>query len=499
MKTKILIPVLILSAFGFSQAPSIAWQKCLGTAASEEGVAIKPTADNGFIIGGTVVIPPAEGEQVGSEKFWIAKTDSQGETQWSGSYGSGLCSLSAICQTADGGYIAVGMTGDSDLPDYHGSRDGLAMKIGATGEMQWAKCFGGLSLDELSSVLQTPDGSYLVAGYSNSMGGDMPSNSGGKDGWIMKLDGNGDIQWSKNYGGFGDDYINQIIATTDGGFAFTGYSSSYLSGTWNIEHPNDAWLVKTATDGTVEWNTVFGESNYRERFDHFEQTSDGGFIAAGTVDGTEAGDILAVKFNNLGTIEWQRIVDGDNINMGYDVVETNNGYLICAITTTAPEEITQQYGIFDAELIKLAPDGEVQWTGTYAGGGNESFQDLEFMPDGSIIAIGYTSSTDGDITDVNHGSNDVWLVKFNPEALGNPNMVKTAFSVYPNPATSLLQLQLPEGIMVNHIVITDNLGRQVLKKSISDENIDIENLASGTYILQAFSGDKKFQTKFIKQ
>lgn len=498
---KSLLALFFAQVTCFAQAPAIEWQKCLGGTAAEEGNAIELTADGGFIIGGNFVSPPAEGESVGIHDFLIVKTDSQGEIEWQATYGGPSSDIMMdICQTADGGYIVVGETlaeGD-DVTGFHGLHDSWVLKLNATGGIEWAKCYGGGGFENAASVMQAADGGFIVAGHSDSVSDDTPVNFGIKDGWIMKLDALGAILWTKNYGGTHHDSINEIIGTTDGGFAFAGESDSF-NGPTNIQGPKDAWIVKTSADGTVEWSKIIGMPDSRESFRCLGQTTDGGYIAAGSINATDASNVLIVKFDSQGNEQWRRIMGGSSIDYAYDVKETANGYLVACWTLSDDGDITGAHDGFDSWFIKLAFDGATQWTKIYGGSENDHLQSLEPLGDGSFISVGYTSSDDGDVTATGHGSKDIWLVQFAPETLSDTGFPQNHFSVYPNPAASLLQLHFPEQMQIDKITVTDILGKQLLEKTENFEMLNIENLSSGTYIIQAFSAEKNYRTKFIKQ
>jgi hypothetical protein len=151
----------------------------------------------------------------------------------------------------------------------------------------WTKWYGGISADQARSIVATSDGGYAITGYSYSAGGE-----GGSDVFLVKTDSGGNLLWQNWYGGTGDDFGQSVVATSDGGFAIVGWSSS------NGTHGgSDAFLVKTASDGTQQWAKWYGGTLDDWGYS-VVATSDGGYAITGfsTSTGTHgASDVFLVK------------------------------------------------------------------------------------------------------------------------------------------------------------------------------------------------------------
>ena len=149
--------------------------------------------------------------------------------QWEKTFGgTGFDHAYSICGTSDGGYIIVGYSGseNGDAVGNHGEEDVLAIKLGADGAPEWKKSLGGSGDDCASSVIQTADGGYVLAGWSDSHDGDVTRNHGGADAWVVKLGAGGELEWQKSLGGSKYEEATSIIGTPDGGYVFAGASSS---------------------------------------------------------------------------------------------------------------------------------------------------------------------------------------------------------------------------------------------------------------------------------
>jgi hypothetical protein len=148
-----------------------------------------------------------------------------------------------IQQVVDGGYIVVGnsKSNDDDVSGNHGGADYWIIKLDPFGILDWQKSLGGTGSEIAYAVYQTSDNGFVVAGASNSFDGDVTGNHGVYDYWIVKLDQNGSVIWKKCYGGPASDYATSIQQTTDGGYIVAGYSSSETGDVTGNHGGSDYW------------------------------------------------------------------------------------------------------------------------------------------------------------------------------------------------------------------------------------------------------------------
>ena len=256
------------------------WDKTFGGTSGDEAHSVQQTFDGGYILAGDTGSYGA----TGNSDFWLVKTDSEGAKQWDRTF-SGFCSDGAesVQQTSDGGYILAGYTdsyGDSGF-------DFWLVKTDSSGNKEWDKTFGGTDRDEAYSVQQTFDGGYILAGNTKSYG------AGGSDFWLVKTDSNGNKEWDKTFGGTITELARSVRQTSDGGYILAGCTGSYGAGSL------DAWLVKTDSDGNKEWDMTFGGTD-DDRAQSVHQTSDGGYILAGSM-ALFTGDAWLIKVGGIST------------------------------------------------------------------------------------------------------------------------------------------------------------------------------------------------------
>jgi hypothetical protein len=263
---------------------ALQWQRTLGGTGFDEAHSIAQTADGGYIVAG--VTNSGDGDFVNGGN--IVKLSSTGAIQWN-SYQGGSFNYS-VKQTSDGGYIVAGTI----LSQFS------VLKLDSLGAHQWWKFYGGSGYDQANSAMQTTDGGYIVAGYTQSADGDVTGFNGGQsDGWIIKLDSLGNLQWQKTVGGSFEDEVNSIKQTAEGGYVVAGVTNSndkdvsglhgVAGGTYANGDVTDYWVVKINSVGTIEWQKPMG-SSYVDVAKSIEPTTDGGYIVAGSTATTIVND-----------------------------------------------------------------------------------------------------------------------------------------------------------------------------------------------------------------
>jgi hypothetical protein len=136
----------------------------------------------------------------------------------------------------------------------------MIVKLSSSGSVEWFKLLGGSDTDRANSIKQTPDGGYIVAGSSYSNDGDVTNNHGNADYWVVKLTDIGNISWEKSYGGSGEDVANSIDLTLDGGYIVTGHTWSFDGDISSNQGFIDYWVLKLNVNGVIEWDKTYGGS-----------------------------------------------------------------------------------------------------------------------------------------------------------------------------------------------------------------------------------------------
>lgn len=507
--------IFALSSQVFAQ-PSIQWQRCLGGGASDLAQAIQQTTDGGYIICG--FSNSVSGEVTGNHggyDYWVVKTDSIGNILWENSFGGKTNQYAySVQQTIDGGYVVAGYS------EYNGN-DFWVLKLDKNGNLQWQKFIGGTGSEIAYSIEQTTDKGYIVAGSSNSA---LTGQHGDDDYYIVKLDSSGNTQWSKLYGGSALDVATSVEQTNDGGFIVAGYSRSSdgdVTGHHGSNGEDDYWIVKLGSSGKIKWEKSFGGTNEDQPFS-IKQISDNGYIISGqsySDDGDVTGhhfgtsedfDVWVVRIDHLGNLRWEKSLGGSANDGGNSVIQTSDGgFFIAGITDSEDGDVTGNHGNGDTWVVKLDRNGNIKWQEALGGSSAETAYSTQQTKDGGYIIANYSSSNDGDVSG-NHGSNDYWIVKLNPEmspvseerTIIEKNSLINSISLYPNPSTDFVTVSYQ--FSGNILTLSDLTGREleVLKvESGNSANLNTSFLSPGIYFVSVRNKEGSLITseKLVKE
>ena len=268
----------------FDSSGNVTWAKTIGESGTRDdvGYSVRQTSDGGYIVTGRTKWSPGT-----TDDLLLVKFDSSGNVTWVKRAGINSWSDgSSIQQTSDGGYIVAGYTQAYGA----GSADILIVKFDSGGNITWTKTIGKTLYDLAGSIQQTSDGGYIVSGTVR----DSTSNN---NLFLGKLDSGGNLSWSKTVGGSGSDRGRSVVQTTDGGYIVSGSTNSFGAGA------TDLFLVKFDAIGNVTWAKTAGTSDYDEGFS-VQQTTDGGYVSVGYTYNVSSSTskLLMVKTDSSGNI-----------------------------------------------------------------------------------------------------------------------------------------------------------------------------------------------------
>ena len=409
----------------------------------------------------------------GADDLWVVKLDANGSIQWQKSFGgTGEEWGRHIQLTSDGGYIVAGHTTTAnDYDDVKGNNGGFdcwILKLTNTGEPEWQRSLGGSSLDLAYRVQQTANGNYVVFGGTKSTDGDVTEKSTtDADYWMAMLDPAGNMLWQKRYGGSDHEEGSSLELTSDGGFIISGFSNSN-NGTVAGNHGDfDAYIIKTDMNGNIQWSKCYGGSAEDAARDA-RQTTDGGYIITGytkSTDGDVSGkhggqDAWLLKVDSNGTIQWQKALGGSILEYAYYVepAPDNTGYLVAGHSGSDDGDVSGNHGLYDCWVLKLDLDGNLLWQKSLGGAEQDYGRAITQTYSGDFFVAGSTTSIDGDVSGKHNGpgSYDAWILKL------TGNCVQQAFYLdhdgdgYGDPEVSMQACTGAPGYVSNHTDCDDN-------------------------------------------
>lgn len=352
-----------------SSTPVAEWSKTFGEADYDESAfSVVQTEDGGYIIAGKQLAGPRIGIE---EQALLIKTDANGNQAWIRTFGEnggrGASSV-PVQQTQDKGYIFAGDTTSSERGDI----DIRLLKTDENGNSMWTKTFGGKNDDRAVSVQLTKDGGYLLTGYTTQerVKPELYYETGDLDIILIKTDENGNQQWNRTFGGKKNEIPSSAIQTKDGGFIIAAWTESYgnnnING-WMVYGKNNninGWMVKTDVNGLEQWNRVFDENMPTS----VQQTKDNGYIIAGysmfdfrimRLNFYDFNDAWLIKTDGNGDTEWKKTFGG---YQPLSVQQTmDSGYIVAG--NSYPRYLTWQYR-WDANawVLKTDAKGDELWS-----------------------------------------------------------------------------------------------------------------------------------------
>jgi len=375
----VLAGTVVLLALVACHRPARPDGRTYGGAADDFGYSVQPTSDGGYVIAGATASSGA-----GDKDAYLIKTDAQGNLQWSKTCGGpGDDEGNSVQQMSDGGYVVAGVTNSFGA----GNFDAYLIRTNAAGDTLWTRTFGGTGEDRANSVLVLADG-FAIAGATFIYGPQV------YDAWLIRTDTAGHELWSRTYGGTNDDKFNSLCASPDGGFVLAGFTASYGAGNydlhlvktdatgdtlwtrtfggalsdqgWSVVPTLDGgyvaagyaisfgsgnpqvYLVKVTASGESLWTRTYGTGGWAMSV---APASDSGCIVAGT-SAVGGAYVYVVRVGPSGDTLWTRTFGGTNDNKGYSVRPTQDGGWIVAGTT-------KSYGAggYDVYLLKTDDQG----------------------------------------------------------------------------------------------------------------------------------------------
>lgn len=322
--------------------------------------------------GGMFVAGPSTSFGRGGEDLWIARLDRRGARIWELALGTAQHEDGrAVAATPDGGCLVAG----SVVPQPGAAdTDGWVVKLDAAGGIEWQRSFASADFDELHAIALSPDGYYL--------GGTVQDQRGDFDAWVLEVDASGTVLWQQLFAAEGADFLAALAATEDGLGVAINSSSDLGTGGAPFARP---WLVRLDGDGQVLWQKAYSFSG-GDLWNQLVALEDGGFLAVGEVlfAAFFQGDAWAVRLDSTGDVLWDRRMGDSAGNLGFDGAvgaraTADGGFAVLAGTSTA------KGGLW---VFRLDGGGELLWNRSYGGTLSVNATAFDQAPNGDLLLAG---------------------------------------------------------------------------------------------------------------
>lgn len=336
------------------------WQKVYGGSRSEKSYDIKRDGKSYVIVGETTSF--GAGKDV-----YLLKINDKGEKILEKVFGGPKDDFgySIICE--DDGYLIVGGTKSFGK----GNTDVYLLKVDKEGNLLWQKTYGDKGADEGWKILKVKDNNYLIVGKTNS--------KGNYDVYVLKVDKEGNLVWEKNFGGKGGDYAYSLSPSLDNTFFIVGTTNSFRENT-------DVYLLKIDGDGNLIFEKNFGKDGFDFGYG-IKSLEDGGAIIVGNTNSfSEDTDVYIIKIDRDGNIIWEKHFGGKGSDSAFNIEKTFDGNFILVGGSNS-----KGFGGSDLYLLKITKDGELLWEEFWGGSDLDEGWGIISLPDG-YIACGRSES-----------------------------------------------------------------------------------------------------------
>ncbi len=526
MKAKILYAIFLLFTMQLkAQTFDIVFQQCYGGSLVEGATTLVPIEDELIVFGGTYSNDGDISFNHGKSDYWLFKTNDIGEIVWEKTYGGSEQDYATnMLPSPDGGFVLFGETysNDGDVDCNHSTNgDWWLVKTDSLGNIQWSRCYGGTHKEIARQMIYAHEGGYVMTGKTGSVDGDISHNNGQYDVWVVKVDWEGEIIWERTFGGSDWEWASSIALTADGGYIVGGGAGSHDGDVQCEGLPGEyttAWVLKLDHEGQLEWQNCYGGS-YSEAVADILQTTDGGYIFLGatasgdgdadcfhgTPGNVNTSDMWVVKLDETGEIEWHRCLGGTGFDSPKLIRQMGDGgYLVGGNTTSRNGTVVCNEslpGTHTVILYKLSPEGEIEWTKCLGSQVDNSLFSIHMFSDHHFL-LGATTRTWGMDVDCDlKGQTDIWIVELQDTTVGVQEIHPLQLMLFPNPATSETWLQLPENLPLTamYIELYSPTGRLLHRTQPTTQfhKIKVANLPRGLYLVRVWDGEKWLVEKLV--
>ena len=362
----------VVSAF---DSPYSVWNWTYGGSDMDWGCSVIERSTGGF-----AAVGYTDSSGAGESDVWLILTDDSGNPQSSHTFGGVDRDIGwGIIEVSSGGFLIVGETESFGAGDF----DAWLIRVDANGNHLWNQTYGGLYDEWGWTVVEVSTGGFVFSGRTASLG------AGSFDVWLVRTDSDGNHLWNHTFGGANTDAGRDMVEVSTGGFAIIGQTQSFGAGFF------DFYLIRTDANGNLVWSRTYGGSGLDEGASLIE-VSTGGFVLTGDTWSYGAGssDVWLVRTDTNGNRLWNLTYGGIDEDGGMSVIEVSSGgYVITGDTASLGA------GALDMWLIHTNANGIPLWNQTFGGTDDDEGWAVLETSAGDFVVFGKTSSFGAGLAD----------------------------------------------------------------------------------------------------
>ena len=412
----IFVNIFFITKLTFSQ------QRRFEVVLNETGIdnprSIQQTSDSGYIVCGTSNSYNMRGDM----DPYLVKFTSSGVIEWKKFYSdASIDNMKSVLLLNDGGFLMSGFTNkiNSTYSPY-------LIRTDSYGELMWEKIYEGNDWEFLNASVELSDGSFVLTGSTYRV------NNGGPDGSIMKVDPQGNSIWKNIIPGPLKDEINSVNKCANGDLILCGTTYSFGSG------GSDIWLLRYDVNGNLIWSKTFG-GPLDDSGNSAEETANGNIVFCGSLQTPDSVfQFIAARVDSSGNEIWRYVNSKTSDESFYSIHETSDGNLIASGFTG-----NQTGGNEDFYLLRMNANGDFMWAKTYGGLEKEICYNMILTADSGYAMIGETNTYGSNIPNLYLIKTDTFGVATGTilNNILDLSQLNNTFSIFPNPANGIVNLK----------------------------------------------------------
>lgn len=398
--------------------------------------AVINTADGGFAILGNTTSTDGDllGKTMEVSDILLLKYASNGDLEWHKTYGGSADDRGhSLVEIPSGGYALLGyaMSSDGDASINQGQHDNWVIRVDAQGKILWERSFGFLGHDHAYNIIATQDGGLFFNGFLDVTASQGEGSTqkrkptarkhGVGEFWCHKIDGQGNIQWRRYFGGTNNDRSYDALQLNTGEYILVGTSESDDVDVSNPKGGYDMWVVKLSPSGALLWERSYGGAAI-DGANAVVQREDGLLCVLGNSFSQDkdistpmgSSDIWLVVLDTDGNFRGEYSYGGSDFDLGRDLISSQNQLWITGYTRSHDVDIKENHGENDVFVAQLGENFLPKQRLSLGGEGEDLAHAILQRPDGTVVVVGSTESQTGSF-ETQRGEKDIFIAQWDSQ------------------------------------------------------------------------------------